>query len=195
MSLALPLLQRLRDETREVHESLESQLPLNSATLTLEQYREVLEGFYMFYEPFETEILPRLPEAWSTLFESRHKLQALINDLAFVGSVNAHLNRCPTFPAYADLPQILGALYVVEGSTLGGQLITRHVRQVLGLSENEGLQFFSSYGDEVGSKWRSFRELLQQYSSPGWDDEIVSGARKTFETLQQCLPVTREATR
>lgn len=181
------LLKRLRHETREVHEALENQLALTNPQLTLEQYRETLERFYAFYRPFETDVMPRLTPEWSALFEDRRKLPALISDLEFVGSINSHLFVCPDFPDYSNLLQILGALYVIEGSTLGGQMIARHVREVLGLSENEGLQFFSSYGAEVGPKWKTFRELLQRFSSPDRDPEIIESAKLTFQTLRRCL--------
>lgn len=187
MVIELPLLERLREETRGVHEALERDLPLTNPDLTLAQYRDVLARFYSFYEPFESSVVPTLPDEWLTLYEERHKLQALINDLEFIGCGNDELRRCATFPDYSGVPRILGALYVVEGSTLGGQLITRHVRQVLGLNENEGLQFFSSYGAEVGSRWKSFRSLLQQYSSAETDGQIVEGARVTFATMHTCL--------
>ena len=81
----------------------------------------------------------------------------------------------------------MGALYVTEGSTLGGQLISRHLAQRFGWKNGEGHRFFSCYGAETGRMWASFREELTRLSEPSPEDMIVDGARKMFRTLHNWL--------
>ena len=50
----------------------------------------------------------------------------------------------------------LGRMYVMEGSTLGGQYIARHVEETLGLSSGEGNSYFRGYGEATGERWREF---------------------------------------
>jgi heme oxygenase (biliverdin-IX-beta and delta-forming) len=75
----------------------------------------------------------------------------------------------------------------MEGATLGGQLISRHLEQALGLKDGNGYAFFSSYGQEVGAMWRGFREMLIQQSSTSADDAIVRGATDTFHAMHAWL--------
>jgi heme oxygenase len=44
-------------------------------------------------------------------------------------------------PVINSLGRLVGALYVLEGSTLGGQLISRQLNQHLGLTLNTGARF------------------------------------------------------
>ena len=79
--------------------------------------------------------------------------------------------------------EILGVAYVLEGATLGGQFISRHLEQTLGFSGGQGYRFFRSYGPEVGPRWQAFRAELARASSPETDDIIVAAAQSGFDSL------------
>ena len=49
-----------------------------------------------------------------------------------------------------DDATLLGAMYVMEGSTLGGQLIARHVELVLGLTAGQGNAHFRGHNERTG---------------------------------------------
>ena len=183
---ARTVLTRLREETREAHEELELGLDLISPRLTRETYGLVLQRFYRFYSAFERAVWPRLPPGWATLFSGRKKAVLLEEDLAALSLTPGQLDGCPV-PDYTDLRQIWGALYVTEGATLGGQIISRHVRDQLGLAGVTGLRFFASYGSEVGSNWKKFTQLLIEEVSPDDADKVVEGAKSTFAAMSECL--------
>ncbi len=184
------VLSRLREETREVHEQLERELNLVSPDLSKQSYLAILKRFYSFYSRFEPEVWPRLPPVWSALFAQRRKLPALQDDLAALGVQVKTIKACPHLVRYANLPQIWGALYVTEGSTLGGQIISRHVGRQLGLTADSGLRFFSSYGAEVGSRWKQFTQLLVEEASSEDAGDVVKGAQETFEAISKCLSLS-----
>ena len=54
----------------------------------------------------------------------------------------------------------LGCLYVLEGATLGGVLIARHVRASLGFDGDAGSAFYLGYGPRTGAMWRGFCGVL-----------------------------------
>ena len=54
------------------------------------------------------------------------------------------------------VPEGLGALYVIEGATLGGQVITRYIQSALKIDATNGGRFFAAYGDRTGLLWRDF---------------------------------------
>jgi len=181
------LLLRLKDETRDVHESLERDLDLLRPDLTLDRYRRIVERFYGFYQPWETAVKPIVAEYLPGFAEPRVKLPKLLEDLAFLGSGPSQLPVCAELPACQAWPDVLGGLYVTEGATLGGQIISRQLGQMLGLSARRGAAFFSSYGLQVGTMWRSFCGTLQANTPAEKEDLVIDAARQTFVSMHGWL--------
>ena len=82
---------------------------------------------------------------------------------------------------------VLGSMYVIEGSTLGGAVIAQAVERNLGLSAGTGCAYFRSYGRETARMWKSFGAVLLAASSPETDDLIVGAAKTTFAVMQDWL--------
>jgi len=181
------LLLRLKDETRDVHESLERDLNLLQPDLTLERYRGIVERFYGFHQPWEAALKPLLAEHLPGFLEERSKVPKILEDLAFLGSKPAKLPVCKKLPNCLQWPKLLGALYVTEGATLGGQIISRQLEQLLGLSPRRGTAFFSSYGMQVGSMWRSFCATLLANVSQEKEELAIDAARQTFLCMHRWL--------
>ncbi len=181
------LLLRLKSETRDVHESLERDLNLLRPDLTLERYRSIVEQFYGFYQPWEHAIKPVLAEHLPEFAEARSKIARLLEDLTYLGSKPAKLAVCKELPDCLTWPNLLGGLYVTEGATLGGQVISRQLEQILGLSTRRGAAFFSSYGIQVGPMWRSFCATLQAQTPSDKEDMVVNAARETFVSMHSWL--------
>jgi len=191
------ILQRLRQATHTVHVSLETRLDLFKRVHSDQSYRALLEYFYSLHIPFESliqgadsEISPWLPD-----IKSRTRMDALRRDLGVLG--NALPNEIPlaTIPSLRTTAELFGCLYVLEGSTLGGQVIARHIRETLHYTAENGCAFFSGYGlsgngSGVGEMWVKFRAGIEAYSAahPENHDEIVAAATKTFETFEQWIP-------
>jgi heme oxygenase len=77
---------------------------------------------------------------------------------------------------------------VLEGATLGGQIITRHLQTHLGLTPESGTAFFHGYGPETGPRWKSFVSGLRtEAQKVNADDGIIENANLTFETIAQWL--------
>jgi heme oxygenase len=72
---------------------------------------------------------------------------------------------------------------VVEGSTLGGQVISRQLAKA-----NITLRsYFSGYGERTGPLWKAFCQLLSQEATPDSQTEIVQSASLTFQKLNAWL--------
>ena len=183
------LLLRLKDETRAVHESLERDLDLLRPDLTLERYQGIVERFYGFYQPWENAIQPLLTEHLPGFGETRTKVPKLVEDLVYLGRKMGKLPVCKKLPSCLTWPEVFGGLYVTEGATLGGQIISRQLEQMLGLSARRGAAFFTSYGLQVGSMWRSFCATLQTHTPAEKEDLVVDAAKQTFVCMHQWLCV------
>jgi heme oxygenase len=203
------ILKRLKEATGVAHAALEDKLPLMSLDLSLEDYRHFVGRFFGFFAPLETQLMA-LPH-WQELafdYAPRQKTPRLAKDLLALGSTAtdlAAMPRCTDLPDCTRPEQLLGCLYVIEGATLGGRSITRHLQTRLGLTHESGVAFFDGYGALTGSHWKAFCTMLsvnaELRSDPAGDsfDEsrhaaIVAGANQTFETLTDWLFPTSHPT-
>jgi len=181
-------MQRLRDETRLLHEKVESELEWSGAYTSMGPYRVLLTRFFGFFRDWEPEVGETLAD--EAFFAPRRKLHLLEKDLPFFGydaAAVAALPRCPDLPRNTDVAGAMGSLYVLEGSTLGGQVISHRLERLLGLQGGHGYAFFRSYGREVSSMWRSFGERFACVSSPSTEETSIRSAKHTFSRLHGWL--------
>lgn len=185
------ILKRLRSETSERHTALEHRLPLVDPHLSRDGYQSILEGFFGYYAPLEVQLSGAA--VWAELefdFAARRKVPELEKDLLVLGRTAEELTRlpkCAKLPKLETIPQVLGCLYVIEGSTLGGQIITQHLQANLGITPETGGAFFAGYGAETGARWQAFGAMITEAARFGGADEIVASANRTFETLELWL--------
>jgi heme oxygenase (biliverdin-IX-beta and delta-forming) len=184
-----PLLQRLKQETAPLHEQLEQQLQLLRPDMTAAEYRTLLEHFYAFYRPWEERAVPLLERHLPGFMHQRSKVSLLEKDLRLLGSDVSTIRLDVQLPDTSSFPALLGSLYVMEGATLGGQILARHFQQQFRFTPEQGCAFFSSYGPDVGRNWLTFCEILTCHSSRENDDAIVQSAMETFRCLGKQLLV------
>jgi len=175
------LLARVKSATRTQHERLEGLMPFDER-LTMSTYQDVLRRFLGLFEPLESALQKQpLPSALN--FPTRMRQGSLINDLLTVGVAADDIRsipRCHDFNSLRNLPYAIGCMYVVEGSRLGGQHISRLVRERLGIGES-GCEFFSSHGVEVGVMWRSFCDIVRSLVIEPLDqNDFIEGATFSF---------------
>ena len=183
------IMDRLKAETRPQHEAMERRVDLGEQTRDAGAYGDLIEAFYGFYAPLE-DALSRIDglEHAGVNLDERRKTGRLEQDLRALGRESAAAAKCEDLPDVRGLPEAFGCLYVLEGATLGGQIIRRHVADRLGLDAQNGCGFFSSYGDRVGEMWNSFRQALMQYAADAEiQDRIVAAAQDTFAKFDDWL--------
>lgn len=186
----------LRDKTRCSHERVERSVNLPLRLQTMDGYRALLARFYGYYAPIEEQLAQVFPTGWQRLdFVQRIKSPLLSRDLQSLGLDSAMLQTlpaCHTLPNVTHVDQALGCMYVLEGATLGGQIIRRLVQQRLGLDVEAGCAFFSSYGDQVGEMWTRFCGVLTEHAQgrPEREESIVAAASETFDTLDRWIGAT-----
>ena len=194
-SAPLPSLrQALREASADVHHRLESRLPLTSESLTLSGYTQLLEAFYGFYRPLEARLdadascIPGLE--WGL----RRKTSLLEEDLRSLGldaADVAAVPSCPSLPPLDHRAATLGCLYVLEGSTLGGQITGRAIKTRFGFGPDHGARFLLPYGEDTGRMWRSFLGILSEADAqpPSFHARACSAAVETFSALERWFDV------
>lgn len=192
LALKTMILVRLREATKPQHQQLEATVDVLNRVLDLAQYEKLLRDFYGFYAPVERRMRQLLATRDIGFdYEPRLKVPLLARDLAFVQGAAWSADApeiCHALPPLKTFAQGLGCLYVLEGATLGGQLIGRHLRQQLQLTAEAGAAFFNSYGAHVGAMWKAFGTMAtEQAEQLGADEEIIASAQDTFTTFDEWL--------
>jgi heme oxygenase len=151
---------------------------------------DVEEGEYVNYLAAMCEVIawtervifPRVAAVVPDI-ERRRKLSAIQHDLAgYTSSVStqAFTPAIATGTGFA-----LGFMYVMEGSTLGGMVILKHIKE-RGFAREDNTNFFTGYGPATGSSWRSFIDLFSRYVvQHHLEDEAIEGAKAAFQSIGQ----------
>lgn len=183
------ILQFLKEGTAPQHEAAERHFDLADRLRTPSTYAALLGRLYGFYGPLEAA-LARVPgyETVGLDFAARRKTPHLLADLAVLGRVPDDLPLATRLPPLTTLGEALGVMYVLEGATLGGRVISRLVANRLGFTAARAGAFFAGYGDRVGVMWSEFRAALVRFAdTPAAEAEVVAAARGTFDSLNAWL--------
>jgi heme oxygenase (biliverdin-IX-beta and delta-forming) len=179
---------RLKEETAEAHRQIEERVPVFRPGFSLDDYGRLLESFYGFWAPLETNLglLESLKDPELDL-ANRFKTSLLENDLRILGRNPATARLCNALPNVDTFPRGIGCLYVLEGSTLGSRFIARQLEESLQLRESSGAAFFNAYGESVARRWLAFKSFATARVRTEEADEVVKAARMTFERFDAWL--------
>jgi len=182
-------LAELRLTTRAEHGRIEHILRLTEP-MTMERYAAILCGFDAFLRAWEPRIHAALPERLQGWFRTRRRGGFASADVEWLRSV-AGVAPVPIPASMAaalpltDLADVMGSLYVIEGSTLGSRVITPHLKTTLGLGQGRGASYFHGFGGETGVMWANFRVLasLEIGESSRSTVKACQSAKRTFAAL------------
>ena len=173
----------LRQETAPMHQKLE-QSALSMALLrpdvTPADYTQYLRAMRQVVAWHENHVFPLVISVVTDL-GSRHKLTMIDLDLKSLSHDGETLlpEFNPVQPPVTTAAA-MGYLYVLEGSTLGGMVILKHL-QGRDFATPENTSFFAGYGKNTGNLWRGFLEVLGNYAETSQQqEEIIAGARRAF---------------
>ena len=189
------ILDLLRDRTRAAHDRAEDALPLLDPSLDAARYRAILAAFWGFHAAVEPR-LAAVAELRGLGLEplERRKLPRLEHDLRTLGADPARLPLADAVPRVEGAAAALGCMYVLEGATLGGRVISRHLA-ALGIGPDTGGAFFAGYGDETGEMWKSFSAAIGAYAEahPESTGRMAEAADETFTLLERWLARAQNA--
>ena len=180
---AAPFRSILREATQDVHRRLHRHdgfAAIQNGTINIASYRRLLLRLYGFYVPFEAAAdIGGDRRAW------------LEDDLRTLGIDQHGLGAAPMCNAIPCLKRTdarLGALYVVEGSALGGRVLSHNLDRLLGLEAVNGRRFFLGRGQGTGAAWRRYLAQLSASSAePEARIKILGAALETFAVFEHWL--------
>jgi heme oxygenase (biliverdin-IX-beta and delta-forming) len=178
------MLATLRAATRADHAALEREMDLLRPPLERDRFVHALQVFYGFHLAWEPRVASLIDD--EALLAGRQRLSLIQRDLARLGAA-------PEASNVFDLDDVgsrsaaWGSLYVMEGSTLGGQLIAKALRSHAAWAPAEGLGYFDPHGPRTVAMWRALCSALEA-AAPSLDvDAATAAAQLTFRRLTQCF--------
>jgi heme oxygenase len=166
-----------------------------ATSLTRAGYRQRLAKFYGFYEPLEPALQARcdmlasasneafLPTySYAALAERMNKTSHLKHDLHHLRAATDHPPLCRDLPYLHPPAQVLGCLYVLDGATPDGRMISQHVQATLGITPATGGSFFEGYGAGTANKmWQTMRRQLVKGAS-----DLRSSTKRHRASITDC---------
>ena len=176
----------LKKITAAAHLSTEKSLiPALTRMQTNADYYKVLKTFYGFFAPLQQLTSTHLSSNDLADIHERRTADKILSDIKSIGYATDDLVICEEMPDIKNKAQAFGALYVAEGSTLGGVIICNMLlkNNQLSLTENN-LRFFNAYGKDNPAKWETFISTLNLQPDL---DPIAQTANETFNLFKNWI--------
>ena len=152
---------------------------------TKEDHVAFLNWLYGFYRPMEDRIKTQLTRDIFPDMDRRSRADYLLRDMEEAGIPPPAPEHCSDLPSIDTFGKALGALYVLEGSTLGGRFIAAMLTRQLG--SDKSLSYFNSYGMETKGMWRSFKDFLDSSATTEVREDVLQTAKETFITFKNWI--------
>jgi heme oxygenase len=186
---------RLRAATATTHERMHAHAGFGAAaagTIEAPDYLQLLVRLYGFHRPFE-DIARSAVDAFGIDLDMSVRVRSplLLADLQAIGF---DPNAAATLPLWRPSVRLvskgalLGALYVLEGSTLGGAQIARALKNRVGNGLGKALLFFLGRGARQGAMWRDLLDELESLRED--EDEAMQAedaAVATFKAFEDWM--------
>lgn len=158
----------LRSSTNRAHHTLDHHpflSPLVRADLQITQYIRILWAFSSLYQPLQSRLSDAASQfGWLPPLPISDRISWLEQDVRFLdpeqkqkGNIQSPANL-PTLDTQAAW---VGTTYVLEGSTLGGIVISRLIKARLGLGPDTGGRFFYAHGPLTHPHWEQFLQFAE----------------------------------
>lgn len=182
---------RLRNGTRAWHQALENTgfaTAMLAGTLPLDRYVGQLAAYRVVLAALEGELTrvtcPSVTSVWSP---DLVKLPLIERDLHHFTALGTTPQPGPSAEEFAreirrtaatEPRELLGFLYVLEGSTLGAMFLLRHVTEAYRLTDGNGASYYGS-GDRT--RWAAFAERLDRaLGEPAVQERVLAAADRAY---------------
>lgn len=182
---------KLKNSTQDAHTKIESNpvlAKLLSPSIDKETYRSILLRYFGFFSSIESQLVRSGGDAVIPDLRERFRAPRLRNDLLALGLTQQEIDSAPRateIPTTSTKSEVLGVMYVLEGSTLGGMLIAKHLRSFPYFGESTG-SFFLTDPQALSQRWKAFLDLLET-SSDIDEASAVEAASLTFTLLDRWM--------
>lgn len=178
------MLEQLKQGTAALHQEVEQENLarfIMDSSISQDQYDMLLRQNFMVYKGVEDFINARydmLPESLKT-YAGYEKTNRLAKDISSISSIP--LPKALSVIGPRNLPTLIGKLYVVEGSMLGGMMMAKKLKSCSKIDHITEHHFFNEDTSAGATRWKNFKNAVSELSFE--EDEIaqaVTSAQETF---------------
>lgn len=190
LTITKSVAQLLKEETIVAHTKAENLLvPKISSIKTFGDYAALLKMFYGYFHPIEQIIRKYITvDILSDIDERRNSL-FILHDLKALNYSTEHMSVCNEIPQIKNIADAFGCLYVLEGSTLGGRMISKMLMKNFYIRFDESnLNFFNGYKESTGARWAHFLSVINEQEEN--EGAMISAAIETFDGLTKWMEKT-----
>jgi len=186
-----PLSRRLKDETHEIHDSLDSRISGLSPFLSRAHYACFLRVQLRFQHATARLYEDAQLHGWFEGLPRRSRLDLIEADCHDLGLAETFLvvdRSIGRSVRYDDPYEAVGWLYTNEGSNLGAAFLFKRAEQALGLGADFGARHLAGHPEGRGLHWKRFKAQLD--ALPFNDDQqgkAVAGARDAFAFVREAV--------
>lgn len=174
------LTDRLKKNTQSLHDKIEQNpfmQKLQEKSFSKKDYETLLKIFYTAHSMIEGQLY-----AFDELdMKSRERFSLLRSDLLSLGCNEASLKKaleCDLELGLNTLSKAYGALYVLEGSRMGGMFLSKMITDALG---DVPLAYFKGVGANTVSHVQKLKDIINENENTVIDsNECIQGAKDTF---------------
>jgi len=179
----------LKEGTQHAHSGLEKKLVSHIRNIShVNDYIRLLRLMYGYYKPLQDKLEPFVAENNISNHFTVRNVEHIINDIeALQPETGTAIPLCDRTPHITSHASSLGALYVTEGSTLGGRVITQMITKKLSIPPDRGFSFFNSYGEETPAMWQKFKSIINHPREADEQTEMMDTAIETFSTFKDWI--------
>ena len=173
---------KIKEATLAAHQQVEKALVGKmKAIRSKDDYVDLLKIFYGYFGGLEQQIKSYINQAQLEDYSDRRKTDAIAADIKDLGGEISVLANGSDLPIINNYLQAFGALYVIEGSILGGSIISEMMQKHLTFDGQKGLSFFNGYGEQTQQMWVNFKSSLNVAVKSEDDEQVVlQAANETF---------------
>jgi heme oxygenase len=162
--------------------------------LSRTDYIQLLLRLYGLHVPIEARVSRFAADplmAWQAQGDVAPRPDRLRADLIALGVTEATIRDSATadalLPACEDVATALGCAWVMEGSALGGRVLSRHLAPILGPDATEGGRFFASQPGQA-VRWAGCCEAIEACGAdPVRRAAMLASAAATFDAVAAWL--------
>lgn len=177
------LTERLKEETRNLHDETEKKFrsdTIFSGEFTKENYEQLISVNHKFFSSFESAVHHKISELSSELnLDNRKRAHLAAKDLEHLGIIQ-NLNSADV--QIGNPAEAAGMMYVMEGSSLGGNMIRKQLQRQPDFADYP-LHFFGAYAENTGKMWKNFKDFIDSGVFSGQEQHVISGAKKAYQFL------------
>lgn len=168
----------LKKKTFSAHQLTESTVIRRIKKIEAERdYADVLKCFYAYFNSLEKEIYKYVDESILSDLKDRRNSNYIKQDLETLEADISDI-KAVDIPSIQSTAEALCALYVLEGSIMGGPYIVKMLEK---RGMDRAFSFFNGYGANSGQMFASFVEVLNAYSDQITEERAIEVTNETFQ--------------